>query len=100
MIGTHNRGRDRSRAALASLSAIGAAIAGLGVGVIFAEPLGSIAWPAAAAGIAIHLFGMVGTMRLQSAESYVPSPIERIGYWLCWAIIAALLAYAGLELAH
>lgn len=89
---------DRVRAALASLSAIGAAVAGFGVGLLFAAELAALAWPAVAAGIASHLFGMIGTMRLQSAYGYRPSALERIGYWTCWAIIAALLVYAGVEI--
>jgi hypothetical protein len=91
---------DRVRAALASLSAIGAAVAGFGVGLLFGAELAALAWPAVAAGIAAHLFGMIGTMRLQSAHGYRPSALERIGYWTCGAIIAALLVYAGVEIAR
>jgi hypothetical protein len=88
----------RARTALGSLSAVGAAVAGFGAGVLFAGPLRAMAWPAVIIGIGVHLFGMVGTMRLQSASGYIPSAIERIGYWFCWAIIAALLVYAVMEL--
>ena len=98
MIATVGIGQDRARAALASLSAVGAALAGFGVGVIFAEPLGPLGWPALAVGVVIHLFGMIGIMRLQSAKDYQPSALEKVGYWACWAVILALLAYAGLEL--
>lgn len=90
---------DRARAALGSLSAIGAALAGFGVGVLFASALSTLAWPAIAVGIAVHVFGMVGTMRFQSAAGYAPSALERSGYWLCWVIIAGLLIYAAVELA-
>ena len=97
MSGPSLRG-DRARAALGSLSAVGAAVAGFGGGVLFAGALSALAWPAVILGIGVHLFGMLGTIRLRSAEGYTPSSIETIGYWLCWAIIAALLIYAGREL--
>ena len=90
--------KNRARAALGSLSAVGAAVAGFGAGVLFAGPLSALAWPAVIIGIGVHLFGMIGTMRLQSASGYIPSSIERIGYWLCWAMVAALLVYAGVDL--
>ncbi len=89
---------DSARAALRSLSAVGAAVGGFGAGVLFAGSLGALAWPAMIIGITVHLFGMIGAMRLQSASGYMPSPVERVGYWLCWAIIAALMAYTGVEL--
>jgi len=60
--------------------------------------MAALAWPATIAGIAVHLFGMIGTMGLQSGEGYQPSALERSGYWLCWAIIVGLLVYAGVEL--
>lgn len=90
---------DRASAALRSLSAIGAALAGFGVGVLFASALNAFAWPAIIIGIAVHVFGMLGTMRLQSVAGYAPSALERSGYWLCWVIIAVLLIYAAVELA-
>lgn len=89
---------NRARAAFGSLSAVGAAVAGFGAGILFAGPLRALAWPAMIIGIGVHLFGMVGTMRLQSASGYIPSSIERIGSWFCWVIIAALLVYAGMDL--
>jgi hypothetical protein len=97
VIGPHTSRPDRARAALTSLSAVGAAVGGFGVGVLFAKPLGAAAWPALIVGLAVHLFGMIGSMRLQATEGYQPSSAERIGYWLCWAIIAALLVYAAIE---
>jgi hypothetical protein len=95
---TQPSGNGRTRAALGSLSAAGAAVAGFGVGVLFAGALAPLAWPAVIVGVVSHLIGMLGTMRLHSAQGYKPSAIEKIGYWLCWAIIAALLVYASVEL--
>ena len=88
----------RTSATLASLSAIGAAVAGFGVGVLLATDLKPLAWPAVVVGIAVHLFGMIGTMRMRASDGYVPSQVEKAGYWLCWAIIAVLLAYGAVEL--
>ena len=89
---------NRSRAALASLSAVGAAIAGFGVGVLFAGPMAAVAWPAMIVGIVAHLVGMLGTIWVQASEDYRPSAVESASYWLCWAVILALLLYAGAEL--
>ena len=98
MIRPHTLRPDRARAALTSLSAVGAAVGGFGVGVLFAKPLAATAWPALTIGLAAHLFGMIGLMRLQATAGYQPSSTERFGYWLCWAIITALLVYAAIEL--
>jgi len=88
---------DRARAALGSLSAVGAGVAGFGAGVLFADRVPALAWPALVGGVVVHLFGMVGAMRLQSAEGYRPARLERFGYWACWLIIGALFAYAIAE---
>ena len=89
---------SRTGATLASLSAIGAAVAGFGVGVLLATDLKPLAWPAVVVGIAVHLFGMVGATRIRTAGGYMPSVAERAGFWLCWAIIAALLVYGAAEI--
>lgn len=88
---------DRTIAALGSLSAVGAALAGLGVGVIFADRLTAVAWPAVAAGVVVHLYGMIGAMKARSHQGYRPSPVETAGYWSCWAIIFGLVVYAVVE---
>ena len=76
---------------------MGAAVAGLGFGVLFARPLIATAWPALVIGLAVHLFAMIGLMRLQVIEGYRLTAVERLGYWLCWAIIAVLIVYAAVE---
>jgi len=70
-------------------------MAGLALGVILSSELRPIAWPMLAAGIAIHLFGMVSTRRLLSSIGHRPSLLERAGYWLCWAVIVAVLLYGA-----
>ena len=76
---------------------MGAAVAGFGFGVLFAGPLVATAWPAMAIGLAVHLFAMIGLMRLEAMDGYQPTAVERLGYWLCWAIIAVLIVYAAVE---
>jgi hypothetical protein len=78
---------ERRRAALATLSTVGAAMAGVGVGILASAALSSLAWPILAVGIAIHLFGMVGTRRVVSSTGYQPAKWEQAAYWLCWAAI-------------
>ena len=84
--------RAQHRGRLTSLSAVGAAVAGAGVGVAFADKLGAAMWPLLLIGLVVHLWGMVGARRLNAA-AYVPSRAELFGYWICWAIVAAGAAY-------
>ena len=90
---------DRTLAALGSLSSIGAAVAGLGVGILFARQLAPLAWPALAVGMIVHLYGMIGGMRVRGRHGYRPGSLETAGYWACWAIVAGLLVYTAIELA-
>ena len=84
--------RERQRGRLTSLSSIGAAIAGVGVGVAFASTLRPAMWPLLLIGVGVHLWGMVAAHRLNAA-AYRPSRGEQIGYWTCWAIIALSAVY-------
>ena len=86
------------RRAFASLSGIGAALAGLGLGVILAHRLETMQWPILGVGIAVHLLGMIGTRRLQDESGYAPSALAQVMYWSCWLLIVALAVYAALAL--
>ena len=90
---------EQARSALATLSVVGAALAGAAVGVLLALPLRSIAWPLLAIGLIAHLFAMVGTRRLLAAGGYNPPWWQRAGYWLCWVAIAAIAIIAAMRLA-
>ena len=81
---------ERRRAASATLSTFGAGMAGLGIGILAAGRLGSLAWPILLFGVAVHLVGMVGVRRAASAAGYEPAAWERVAYWLCWAAILGL----------
>ena len=88
---------ERRRAALAMQSSVGAAVAGAGVGALLAPIIGPAAWLILGVGLLVHIFGMVGTRRFLARGGYTPSRWEQAGYWLCWAIILALLAYLAMQ---
>ena len=89
---------ERRRRALAMLSGIGAALAGLGAGAYHGAQLAPLAWPILAGGVAVHLLGMVGTRRLLGRTSYAPSRLDEAGYWTCWLLIAGLAVYTAVAL--
>ena len=89
---------ERRRSALAMLSSVGAALAGVAAGVYLADALSPAAPGILAAGLAAHLFGMVGLRRLVTSER-APAAWEQAGYWICWALVAAALLYAAVALA-
>ena len=75
-----------------SLSTIGAALAGVGVGALVADSLSALAWPLFGIGVAAHLLGMVGTRKLLMDGGYDPPVWQKVGYWACWVVIAAIFA--------
>ena len=86
--------RERQRSALTTLSAVGAAVAGAGVGALLASALAPIAWWIIAVGLGSHLVGMVGVRRLLSSSGYHAPVWQQAAYWLCWAAIAVMSVYA------
>ena len=91
---------ERSRSALTTLSAVGAALAGAGVGALLGTELKPLAWWIFTIGIIAHLVGMVGVRRVLASAGYRPPAWEVAAYWLCWAAIAAITAYGLVELAR
>lgn len=83
-------GTERSLNAAILLSTIGAGVAGIGLGVLGAGFLMSVAIPILVIGLAAHLVGMAGRRRIQSAQLYRPAAWEQWAYWGCWAAIAGL----------
>jgi len=79
----------RALAPLNTFSALGAGIAGVGLGALLASPLRGLAWPLLLGGTGVHLFAMVGRRRVLVGQGRRPPAWEQAGYWLCWAIIAA-----------
>lgn len=90
---------ERARSALTTLSTVGAAIAGAGIGSLLGSALAPIAWWVAGVGLVSHLVGMVGVRRLQTSEGYQVPAWQRVAYWLCWVAVAAIVLFAALEAA-
>ena len=88
------------RAALTTLSAAGAAIAGAGIGALLAPTLLPLAWAIVAVGVISHLVGMVGVRSLLVSGGYRPPAWQKLAYWFCWAAIASIAAYAGWGIAR
>ena len=86
---------ERRRRALAMLSGIGAALAGLGAGSLLGLRIATIAWPILAVGVTLHLWGMIGTRRLAARSSYAHSRLDQAGYWICWLLLAGLAVYSA-----
>ena len=88
---------ERSRSALTSLSAVGAALAGAGIGALLGTQLRPLAWWILAIGILAHLVGMVGARNLLASAGYHPPAWQVAAYWLCWALIAGIAGYGIIE---
>lgn len=95
MIDIEKAAEERDRAALRSLSTVGAAVAGLGLGALIAPTLSEVAGVALLVGVLVHLCGMVGLRRKLFAAGYCPPPWQRFAYWLCWGMIAAVVVYVA-----
>ena len=91
-------GADQKRNAALLLSVTGAAVAGTGAGALLGNALKPIAAAILIVGIAAHLVGMIGNRRAQSSAGYQFKWWEAAAYWLCWALIAAILAYLAMRL--
>ena len=90
-------GQERTRSALTTLSAIGAAVAGAGVGSLLGTDIRPLAWWIFAIGVVVHLVGMVGVRNLLASRGYAPPAWQRAAYWLCWAAVAIIVAYGLFE---
>ena len=95
---TTNPSLERSRSALTSLSAVGAALAGAGVGALLGSEIKPVAWWILAIGILAHLVGIIGVRRVLASSGYQPPAWQVAAYWLCWASIAAITAFGLMEL--
>ena len=82
--------RERSQNAAALLSAVGAGVAGAGVGVLFAGALARYALWLLGLGVLAHVVGMIGKRRAERRRSYRAAPWEQVAYWSCWVALAGL----------
>lgn len=85
----------RQENAAALLSTTGAALGGIGIGVLLGEELGRVGLPALVIGLFVHIIGMMGKRRVQAGGGYEFSRLETSAYWLCWFLIAIVLGYAA-----
>ena len=92
-----SEGPGRQQNAAMLLSTTGAAIAGVGFGILFGERLLSYGAAILAVGLVAHLVGMISNRRSQEAVGYVQATWETVAYWLCWALIVALVGYIAIE---
>ena len=91
--------KERTRSALMTLSVVGAALAGAGVGSLLGAGLRPLAWWIFGVGLVAHLIGMVGIRRFLAAGGYVPPAWQKAAYWLCWAAIGIVVTYGLFEVA-
>ena len=85
---------EQRRKAFDTLSAVGAGVAGIGLGVFLPATLKPMAGWLLATGLAAHLWGMVGRHRMDRQDRE-PAWWETVLYWGCWAAILGFGLYAG-----
>ena len=73
-------------------SGIGALVPGIGIGALFPEWFGGPALLITIAGLMLHAFGMWDKHRLESSLSATNAAWVVALYWMCWALLAALVA--------
>jgi hypothetical protein len=87
-----------SRLKLADLtSGIGAIVLGVGLGTVAGHYLEGLWAPLVLGGILLHGWGMYDKHRLESGQPHQPRWATAL-YWICWALLAALLALIVLRL--
>lgn len=84
--------RDRIRKA-EILSVSGAAVAGAGAALLLERWLSAVAMPLLVVGVLAHGLGMLLRRRLEQRTLVPRAAWEEPVYWLCWVILAGILAY-------
>jgi uncharacterized membrane protein YecN with MAPEG domain len=83
-----------ARTRLAELtSGVGALVLGIGLGALLASHLADLALPILASGIIVHAWGMYDKHRLERQADMVDPWWAAALYWVCWLILAAMLAW-------
>jgi hypothetical protein len=85
----------RQQNAALLLSTTGAALGGVGVGVLLSDFLDSLGIAILLIGLLAHGVGMLGSRRVQRAQGHDFSWLEVGAYWLCWVLIAIVLVYVA-----
>ena len=82
-----------NRLKLAELtSSVGALVLGIGIGALFPEWFGGVAAAITVVGLILHAFGMWDKHRLESSLATTNPAWVVALYWVCWALLAALVA--------
>ena len=83
-----------NRLRLAELtSGLGAGVLGVGVGVLFASALRTIALPLLVIGLAMHAWGMADKHRLEAQTAESPPWWSAAFYWICWIALLGVAVY-------
>jgi len=96
---TRNTDMERMRSALTTLSVMGAAVAGAGVGSLLGSDLWPLAWWIFAVGVLAHLVGMVGIRNFLAVGGYDPPTWQKAAYWLCWVAVGIVVTFGLIEVA-
>lgn len=73
-------------------SGVGALVLGVGLGALFPSWFGHAAGLITFAGLSVHAFGMWDKHRLESLGQ-TKNPLWVVAsYWVCWLLLAAVLA--------
>lgn len=80
------------------MGALGAAVLGAGVALLFSEWLLSFAVPAVFIGIVAHGWSMYAKNRLERQSNILQPLWETVAYWVCWLLLVALIGYVVVHL--
>lgn len=75
------------------MGALGAAVLGAGVALLFSEWLLPFAVPAVFIGIAAHGWAMYAKNRFEHQSNVFQPAWEKVAYWVCWILLVALIGY-------
>ena len=82
-----------NRLRLAELtSGVGALVLGVGLGALFPHRFGPTAGLITFAGLSLHAFGMWDKHRLEAVGPAENPPWVVALYWVCWLLLAVVLA--------
>lgn len=80
------------------VGALGAAVLGAGVALVFKDWLFPFDVPAVLIGIAVHGGAMFAKNRLEMQSNVIQPMWERVAYWVCWVMLLALVGYIAFQL--
>lgn len=74
-------------------SSLGAGVLGAGIGVLAGSYVDGLGVPILVAGLFLHGWGMADKHRIEQRQGEPSIWWSTVLYWICWACLAALLAY-------